>query len=274
MSTTEPRVDHDLRCPELASPGTYADPDRCTCRDAEGKTPRQSVSWTDGALAPFDLESTGKDPLTARIVTATVIRVRPGQGTEVTNWLTDVDGEEIPEEAAAVHGISTEHARTHGRPQREVVQEIRAAIELAWSLNIPVVGMNLAYDLTLLAAECDRLGLAPFVVTGPVVDALVLDRGVDRYRRGSRKLVDLAAHYGVPLSEEDAHSADADALASARVAFKIGRRYPEIGSMSLRDLHEWQRKQHRVWADGFGAYLTKQGKQDDVSRDWPMRTGA
>jgi DNA polymerase-3 subunit epsilon len=265
MTATEPTLDHDPRCTSWTS----NDPTLCTCRDIEGKAPR--TPWMEGPLCPFDLETTGKDPLVARLVTGTVIRIRPGQDTEVTNWLSDVDGEEIPEEAAAVHGVTTEHARANGRPQREVVQEIRAALDTAWSLNVPVVGMNLNYDLTLMAAECDRLGLAPFVVTGPVVDSLVLDRGVDRYRRGSRKLIDLAAHYGVPLSEADAHAADADALAAARVAFKIGRRYPEIGSMSLAELHDWQRTEHKRWAEGFGAYLVKQGKPDDVSRDWPLR---
>lgn len=27
----EPQLEHDLRCPELADPGLFADPDRCTC---------------------------------------------------------------------------------------------------------------------------------------------------------------------------------------------------------------------------------------------------
>lgn len=264
MTATEPQLQHDARCTTWKS----NDPSLCDCRDEQGKTP---ASWADGPLAPFDLESTGKDPLTARIVTATVIRIRPGSTPEVTNWLSDVDGEDIPEEAAAVHGVSTEHARANGRPQKEVVQEVRAALDVAWSLDIPVVGMNLAYDLTLMAAECDRLGLSPFTVTGPVVDSLVMDRGVDRFRRGSRKLIDMCAHYGVPLSEEDAHSADADALAAARVAFKIARKYPEIGAMPLRELHAWQQVEHKRWADNFGSYLVKQGKPDDVSRDWPLR---
>jgi DNA polymerase III subunit epsilon len=263
----EPALQHDGRCTFWTS----SNPEDCDCRDAQGKTPREPLSWIDGPLCPFDLESTGKDPRTARVVTATVVRVRPGHDTKVTNWLTDVGGEEIPDEAAGVHKITTEHAREHGRPIAEVIQEVRAQLELAWSLNIPVAGANLSYDLTLMAAECERLGLPPFKVTGPVVDCLVIDRGVDRYRRGSRKLIDLCKHYGIALSEEDAHASDADAIAAARVVWKIAKRYPEIGRMALADLMDWQRNAHRAWAENFGAYLARQGKPDDVERSWPMR---
>lgn len=55
-----PRLEHDLRCPELVSP----DPSRCTCRDSEGHAPR--ASWADGPLCAWDLETTAADPLTRK----------------------------------------------------------------------------------------------------------------------------------------------------------------------------------------------------------------
>lgn len=257
-------IDHAPSCPRWR----HERAETCGCRTA-------TTSWADGPLCAFDLETTGPDPETARIVTATVIRIRPGQPIAVTNWLTDVGGEEIPAEAAEIHGITTEHARAHGRPLAEAVDEIRVAIDLEWSAGIPVVGHNVSYDLTVLARECDRVGMAtPFTVTGPVIDTIVLDRGVDRYRRGKRTLTAACEVYGIELSEEDTHSSSADALAAARVAWKIAKAYPEIGGMSLRDLYIWQKAQYREWADNFGAYLTRQGKTDDVSRDWPMRSAS
>lgn len=222
-------------------------------------------------MTPFDLETTAPDPLTARIVTATVIDIRPRKKPIVTNWLTDVGGEEIPDEAAAIHGVTTEHARAHGEPLVDVVQKLVGALMFSWQYRVPVVGHNVSYDLTVLARECERLGMPELRVSGYVIDSLVLDRGADRYRKGKRTLTAAAAHYGVPLSEDDAHASDADALASARVAWKIAKRYPQIGGMSLDDLMDWQRRAHRDWAENFGAYLTRQGKTDDVSRDWPMR---
>lgn len=261
----EPRLDHDARCPIWNGADVHTG---CTCRDQDGHMPR---GWADGPLCAFDLETTAADPLEARIVTATVVRIRPGQDKVVTDWLSDVDGVEIPDGAAAVHGVTTERARAEGRPHREVLGEIVTALALEWAAGIPVIGHNVSYDFTVVAQECLRAGLDPFTVAGPVVDTIVLDRGVDRYRKGKRTLTAAAQVYGIELSEEDAHSSAADALASARIAWKIARRYPDVGSMPLHELQGWQADKHRTWADSFGAYLTKQGKTDDVSREWPMR---
>lgn len=266
---TDALTDHDLRCPEFTSPGFEPDPSRCTCRDAQGHTPPES--WADGPLCAFDLETTGKDPLTAHVVTATLIRIQPGSTPAPLNWLAD-PGVDIPDEAAAIHGITTEHARQHGAPLAEVVDQVCHTLVQEWQLGRPVIGHNVSYDLTVLASECARLDLQPFTVTGPVVDTIVLDRGVDKYRRGSRKLIDTARHYGIRLTEAEAHGSEADALAAARIAYKIARRYPIVGTMPLAALQKWQADRHRQWADGFGAYLVREGKTDDVCREWPLRS--
>lgn len=263
----EPRLDHHGQCTSWKTD----DPTDCDCRDDQGHSP--PTCWADGRMAAWDLETTAPDPLEARIVTATVIDIRPRKKTITTNWLAD-PGVEIPTEAAAIHGITTEHARAHGRPLLEVVTQVRAALEYSWQFGVPVVGHNLSYDLTVLACECERLGLPPFTVTGPVLDTIVLDRGVDKWRKGKRTLGATCQHYGVALSEDDAHNSDADALASARIAYKIARRYPVVGTMPLAALMQWQADRHRAWAESFGAYLVKSGKTDDVSRDWPLRGSA
>lgn len=76
----------------------------------------------------FDLETTGVDVETDRVVTAHV-GVLDAQGRQVAarSWLTD-PGIPIPEGATAVHGISTERARREGRPPHEVVAEVVAAL--------------------------------------------------------------------------------------------------------------------------------------------------
>lgn len=265
MTATNPQLEHDARCAIWNSSDVD---DVCTCRDEMGHAPDRS--WADGPLLAFDLETTAPDPLEARVVTATVIQIVPRKAPLATNWLAD-PGVDIPDEAAQIHGITTEHARAHGRPVAEVVDQVCGALQFAWSNGVPVVGHNVSYDLTVLATESARYALEEFAVTGPVLDTIVLDRGVDRYRKGKRTLTATCAVYGVTLTDGDAHSSDADALASARIAWKIAKRYPEIGAMALADLQDWQRDRHRAWADNFGAYLTKQGKRDDVSRDWPVR---
>ncbi|BDZ47063.1 hypothetical protein [Naasia aerilata] len=81
-----------------------------------------------GAVGVFDLETTGIDTDTARIVSASVAVLDDcGVVVERKDWLVD-PGVEIPAGAAAVHGISTERARRYGRNSAEVVAEILAAI--------------------------------------------------------------------------------------------------------------------------------------------------
>src|SRR5690554_6553076 len=77
-------------------------------------------SWTK-SFGVFDLETTGIDVRTSRIVTAH-IGVLDAEGVLVGSheWLAD-PGVEIPPQASAVHGVTTERARAEGRPAGQVV---------------------------------------------------------------------------------------------------------------------------------------------------------
>lgn len=232
-------------------------------------------TWADRPFASFDIESTGVNTATDRIVTASLVTIAGGTP-QVREWLVD-PGVEIPAAATEVHGITTEHARAHGAPAAVAVEEIRQALVESLYAGQPLVVYNAPYDLTLLAAECDRHGVDPLGaarVPLRVVDPLVLDRAMDPYRRGagSRRLTYVCQNvYGVPLSDEDAHGSTADALAAARVAWKIAKRYPRVGDADVDQLQAMQRDWHRAWADNFGEFLTRQGKPDDVDRSWPVR---
>lgn len=199
------------------------------------------MSWVDGTWIALDTETTGIDVTTDRIVTATIV-IRPAGGEpEVTAWLAD-PGIEIAEAAVEVHKITAEHAREFGRPAAEVVAEIADLLAEQWRPDVPILGYNLAFDLGLLDAEMRRHLGRPLTVHGPVVDGLVLDKAVDRYRKGSRKLIDACAHYGVRLDADKAHDATEDALAAARVIWRIARRYPaRVGQVGLVELHDQQR---------------------------------
>jgi DNA polymerase-3 subunit epsilon len=186
-------------------------------------TAGQIKTWADGPMAVFDVESTGTDVENDRIVTASVVTIE-GATPRVRSWLAN-PGVDIPEGATAVHGITTEHAQAHGEDPRRVVVEIAHALIDAWSLGLPVVIYNAPFDLTMVDRELRRYGYDGLTVGGLVVDPLVLDKACDRYRRGSRKLVDTARHYGITLTAEDAHTSAGDCLAAARVAWKIARVY-------------------------------------------------
>ncbi|GLW91818.1 exonuclease domain-containing protein [Actinokineospora globicatena] len=234
-------------------------------------------TWADGPMVAFDLETTGPDPETALIVTASLVYVEPGQPPRTDDYLVD-PGVEIPAGATAVHGITTEHARTHGERPADVVGLLSGALADANANGAPIVIYNAPYDLTVLERECVRHGQYTLSehcdesrLPLYVVDPLVLDKAVDRYRPGSRKLVDVARHYGVPLSEKDAHTSSADAITAARIAWKIAHQYP-IGGSAPDVLMDYQVMQYARQAASFEDYLRRQGKlTEPISRDWPIR---
>jgi DNA polymerase-3 subunit epsilon len=224
-----------------------------------------------GQLAVFDLETTGVDVETARIVSACVA-VLSADGSVIGrwDWLAD-PGIEIPEGAAAVHGITTERARADGRPAHVVVAEITQALKVLFALGIPLVVYNAPYDLTLLDRECRRHQLEPMDVASPVIDPLVIDKAVDRYRKGKRTLEVTAALYGVSL--DDAHDAGSDAIAAGRVAQALGRAYPTELDVALPELHDRQATWYAEQAASFQEYIRNvKGDETYVSDTaWPLR---
>ncbi|KGM15745.1 DNA polymerase III subunit epsilon, partial [Actinotalea fermentans ATCC 43279 = JCM 9966 = DSM 3133] len=213
------------------------------------------TSWADGPLVGFDTETTGVDVGGDRIVTAAVVR-RAGGRTLARTWLID-PGVEIPDGAAAIHGITTEHARAHGRPPAAALEEIADALSGALLRGEPVVAYNASFDLTLLDAELRRHGLRTLPErlardVRVVVDPLVLDRWLDTYRPGKRRLGDLCAHYGVATGA--LHSADDDVVATLDVLAAICARHPGLRRAVPERLHDAQARAHRRWAEGFNAW--------------------
>ncbi|MEU1213116.1 3'-5' exonuclease [Streptomyces sp. NPDC005790] len=232
------------------------------------------MSWINGPLLAFDLETTGTDVETDRIVTAAVVRLEAdGSVSRERTWLLN-PGVPIPEQASAIHGISTERAREHGMPAAAAVEEITRTVAEGLRSGTPLVVMNARYDLSLLDRECrrygvesvsERLGDAP----SPVIDPLVIDKHVDKYRKGKRALHALCAHYGVSL--EDAHDARADAVAAARVVRSMGERHELVGVMPLEDLHGLQVQAAAEQSLSLQAYLRRTADPAAVVEPaWPL----
>lgn len=222
-------------------------------------------SWHMHPRAAFDLETTGRDPLTARIVTASIILV-DGRGgiLEHHEWLAD-PGVDIPAEATAVHGIATGTARTHGAPAAQVVHQIAGVLGGYFRGKIPVLAFNARYDFTVLAQEGLRHGVLtpnPF----PVLDPYVMDKHADRYRPGKRTLTAMCGHYGVLL--ENAHTSAADVMATLGVAAVLAERFQQL-RRPAPELHEHQVTWALRQAQNFEAYLRRQDPDAVVEGSWP-----
>lgn len=231
--------------------------------------------WDRFPCASLDFESTSTDPATARIVSAAFVEIPEHGRPKEHTWLVD-PGVEVPAEAAAVHGITTEQARAEGTDPGQMLYELAGMVAKTLGRGVPVVVYNAPYDLTLLEQECgryddvatltERLGTGR---VGPIVDPMVLARYVDPKRmetvkdaqgnliydegskaarkrcRGCRcgatdwSLTSTCLHYGVTLP--GAHGAAADAIASARLWWKVmGRHQKQFPGTTLNSLHQSQ----------------------------------
>jgi len=240
---------------------------------------RLGESWAQGELLGFDLETTGVNRFDDSPVSFALVRVRGGQVVERVTAIVD-PGRPIPAEATAVHGITDERARREGMELDRATDLLASALVSASRHGVPIVGIKLDFDLTMVDVLCrrkDDLGLAERGWLGPALDVLVLDRHVDPFRPGRRTLVDLCANYGVPIDR--AHSAEADALAAARVLLALACRHPELAGTSAQALHEAQVAYHRAWVSSYDQGRRSRGLSglDPVEAMWPLamlsRTG-
>lgn len=268
-----------------------------------------TARWWTGSAAGFDEETDGIDVEDTRIITAGVVLTRNGE-TSAVSWLLQPE-RGIPAECTAIHGVTTEHAREHGMSRDFAFAQLAITLADA-NEETPLVGHNLAFDLTILDRELRRMkmgslglsdGLVSLRLDGrqitrfPVIDTYVIDRAVDKYRPGRRKLEPTATHYGVPMAEGSAHEVEADIRASMRVAWRIatmaawplerltafyaGRRKPTevaqtvagIRDMTLAELHASQVLWMAEQANGLRLHFTKNPDKGDagtVSGAWPF----
>ena len=212
-------------------------------------------------LLSFDLETTGPNPATALVVTSALLRIT-GADVSERQWLAD-PGVDIPAEATAVHGISTEHARSNGQDHAQVVAETIEGIRSGWEAGYTLVVFNAPFDLTIL----HRLDPS-FEVSGPVLDPYVIDRAIDPYRKGKRTLTALCEHYDIAL--DGAHDAAVDALAAARLAWKLAI-HEQVQADSWTEFNGKQAAWHAERQESFRAYLERQGRSAaDVNTAWPI----
>ncbi|MEV3992364.1 3'-5' exonuclease [Streptomyces sp. NPDC049837] len=231
--------------------------------------------WYEGPLAAFDTETTGVDVEVDRIVSAAlVVQDAPGGRIRATRWLVN-PGVPVPPAATEVHGLTDDHLQRNGRWPSPVMEEIARQLAEQSAAGRPLVVMNAPFDLTLLDRELRRhraSSLSRYLQNVPlcVLDPRVLDKHLDRYRKGRRTLTDLCAHYEVAL--EGAHDAAADATAALEVVRAVGRRFAaRLERLSPAELHTLQAVWHAAQARGLQAWFARNGSEEAVDPAWPLR---
>lgn len=245
-------------------------PGLATIDTGERITVNDSLPLWAAQLAVFDTETTGVETDTSRIVSATLaILGENGEITERYDWLLN-PGVEIPDSAVRVHGITTEVARSSGIDAAVGIAQITERIAQLIERGLPLVVYNAPYDLSLLAAEQRRYGVAGAAIA-PVLDPLIIDKQLDRFRKGKRTLVAVSEHYGVELG--NAHDAGEDAIASGKVMQQLARKYASTLPDDLEALHAAQAEWARAQAENFQDYMRRVRDPNFVADGaWPIRS--
>jgi DNA polymerase-3 subunit epsilon len=191
-----------------------------------------------------------------------------GQVESLSEWLVN-PGIEIPAAAAAVHGVTTEFAVANGSAPAVAITEMITLLRELFG-QMPVVAFNAAYDFSILHHEALRYGIDP-LSPRPVVDPLVLDRELVKYRsgKGSRTLGALTTDYQVPL--ENAHNSTADAVAAGRLAQRMASKFDRL-NLEINELHDAQIQWAEAQALDFEKWMKTQNRPDfRAELGWPVR---
>ena len=224
----------------------------------------------------FDTETTGVDTDNDRIITCFM---RSKNGDKVVferNWVID-PGVEVPEEAAAVHGMSTEWVRENGRKDvQTALDEIYSELRNHAQDGYVVTGYNSSFDLSILESEIKRhfKGAKGFAWKNQVryLDPIIFSRRFDKYRKGGHKLVDIARAHGFEVDEAQAHRADYDVEMTEFLIPKMlnlaWKNMPKERAGLTPDqfidkLQVWQAEWKKDWSSGLTTYFAKTGKLEE-----------
>lgn len=232
----------------------------------------EAPPWWKGPLVALDFETTGTDPREARIVSyATAFVLPDGELWEKYSIRGIVDpGIEVPEQAAAIHGLTTEEVRRRGEDPVYALEAIIVQLNLADQLGIPLVIFNAPYDWTLLHCEIRRRPVERFQVPElKIIDPLVIDRAVDKYRKGKRTL-ERAVEVWAPDFQLEAHDAHGDCEGAVQVARALAAKFPQVGELTPAELHQVQAGWYRAWVEDFNAYRARKGQDPIPDGGWPL----
>jgi DNA polymerase III subunit epsilon len=169
----------------------------------------------------LDTETTGLDPLRGdRLVEIGCVEMfnRMPTGQSFHRYINPE--RDMPAEAFAVHGLSTEFLA--GKPLfAEVVEEF-----LEFIADAPLVIHNASFDISFINAELDRVS-RPVILRERLVDTLLLARR--KHPGVSNRLDDLCSRYSIDNSRRTKHGAllDAELLAEVYIDL-IGARQSQL----------------------------------------------
>lgn len=198
----------------------------------------------------FDLETTGVNIATDKIVEISILKVFPNGNKESKTWLVNPEME-IPKESSEIHGITNE----------KVVTEPTFK-ELAQKVNEMVAGCDLAgfnsnrFDIPLLAEELMRAGIDFDMKNRKAIDVQVI------FHKKEQRTLGAGYQFYCGKELEGAHGAEADTNATYEILLAQLDKYPDLEN-SVDALSEFST--HGERADFAGFILMNEEKQEIFS---------
>ena len=167
-------------------------------------------------LVFFDLETTGIDIAKDRIVEISMVKVMPN-GEEIVKTRRINPGMPIPPESTAIHGITDEDVKDCPK-FKEIAKSLAAQIE-----GCDLAGFNSnRFDIPMLAEEFLRAGVDVDLNRRKFIDVQTIFHKMEQRN--------LSAAYKFYCNKDlaNAHSAEADTMATYEVLKAQLDRYPEL----------------------------------------------
>ncbi len=186
----------------------------------------------------FDLETTGINIGTDKIVEISILKVFPNGNKESKTWLVNPEVE-IPKEASDIHGITNEKVVTEPtfKELAPQVSELIADCDLA--------GFNSnRFDIPLLAEELMRAGIDFDMNNRKAIDVQVI------FHKKEQRTLSAGYQFYCGKELEGAHGAEADTNATYEILLAQLDKYNDIGN-SVDALSEYSTHGKRADFAGF-----------------------
>lgn len=195
----------------------------------------------------FDLETTGIEVAKDRIVEISIFKVFPNGTTESKTWLVNPTIS-IPPQTTAVHGITNE------KVANEPTFSALASTIYAMIKDSDLGGFNSdRFDIPLLAEELLRAGVDFDMKNRVSVDVQTI------FHKKEERTLSAAYKFYCNENLENAHSAEADTMATYEILKAQLDRYPDLEN-DMKTLSEYTTRKKSVDFAGFIG-LNAEGKE-------------
>ncbi|WP_222983645.1 3'-5' exonuclease [Flagellimonas meishanensis] len=186
----------------------------------------------------FDLETTGTNVAKDRIVEISILKIHPNGNKESKTWLVNPEMP-IPPEVVAVHGISNE--KVANEPTfKDLSREIYTMIK-----DSDLAGYNSdRFDIPLLVEEMLRVGVDFDMKNMVSVDVQTI------FHKMEQRTLQAAYKFYCDKDLDNAHSAEADTVATYEVLLSQLERYPELEN-NIKKLSEFTTRKQSLDFAGF-----------------------